>query len=216
MYGRVCSPLEERINAWTHALGLLASLAALPLLIQFAARRGDGLAVLGMCVFGISLVGAYAASTMYHSVRPGPLKDLWLRVDYAAIYVLIAGTYTPFTLGALRGPWGIGLLIVVWTAALFGIYTKLKVGQRYPYLSTFAYLALGWLAVLIIKPLVDAIGWSGFRWLMAGGLAYSVGVIFFVGGMRSMKFGHCAWHIFVLVGSACHVVAVTAYGILPP
>src|SRR5688572_31182472 len=101
MYGRVCSPLEERINAWTHALGLLASLAALPLLIQFAARRGDGLAVLGMCVFGISLVGAYAASTMYHSVRPGPLKDLWLRVDYAAIYVLIAGTYTPFTLGAL-------------------------------------------------------------------------------------------------------------------
>src|SRR5213592_3550770 len=111
MSSRVGLDTEELLNTATHAVGLIASLAALPLLLQFAIQRGDVLVVIGMAIFGISLVNAYAASTVYHAVKPGPKKDFWLRVDYAAIYLLIAGTYTPFTLGALRGPWGLTLLV---------------------------------------------------------------------------------------------------------
>ena len=202
-------------NAATHAFGLVASLAALPLLIQFAARRGDALVVLGMTVFGITLVGAYAASTVYHAIEPGPRKDLCLRIDYAAIYLLIAGTYTPFALGVLRGTWGWSLLTIVWTAALLGIYAKVKLGGRYSTLSTMAYLVLGWLALVAADPLQHAMGWAGLRWLLAGGIAYTVGVVFFACDSR-IRFGHCAWHLFVLGGSACHVIAVAEYGIRTP
>lgn len=215
MSARVCSPSEERFNVVTHAAGLVASLAALPLLVLLAAQKGDALAVIGVLVFGLSLVGVYAASTMYHRVPEGPSKDLWLRLDCAAVYLLIAGTYTPFTLGALRGPWGLSLLIIVWCGAALGIYTKVRFGRQHPTVTTFGYLALGWLAVLAVDPLVSAIGWEGFRWLVAGGLAYTVGVIFCIYNHR-VRYGHCAWHIFVLAGSACHVIAVVAYGIRPP
>jgi len=171
--------------------------------------------VIGMTVFGLTLVAAYASSTVYHAMPPGPAKDLWLRIDYAAIYLLIAGTYTPFTLGALRGPWGWSLLVVVWCGALLGVFAKVKVGGRYNVLSTAAYLVLGWLAVVATDPLLRTIGWSGFRWLIAGGLAYTIGVLFFACGSR-VRFSHCAWHLCVLGGSICHVIAVTGYGILPP
>src|SRR2546428_3223076 len=210
MSRRVAWQLEEAVNTATHAVGLLASLAIFPVLIQFAARRGDGLVVLGTAIFGMTLVAAYATSTMYHSVEPGPKKDLWLRLDYTAIYLLIAGTYTPFALGALRGPWGWSLLALVWGGAILGICAKMRFGPRYPALSTIAYLLLGWLALIAINPLLRTIGWSGLGWLIAGGVAYSVGVIFFACDGR-MRFGHCAWHLFAMVGSACHVIAITGY-----
>lgn len=203
------------MNVATHALGLVASVAALPLLIQIAARNGDALVVLGMSVFGITLICAYAASTMYHAVKPGPAKALWLRVDYIAIFLLIAGTYTPFMLGALRGPVGTTMLIVVWSGALIGITAKMRLGSRYANVSTVAYLALGWIALIAAGPMFRALGWEGMRWLVAGGLAYSLGVIPLMWQHR-LKFGHCAWHVFVLGGSACHVVAIVAYGIRIP
>lgn len=212
---RIGSPMEERINVATHALGLVASLAVLPLLIQTASRHGDAWVVLGMSVFGITLVCAYAASTMYHAVRPGPAKERWLRLDYVAIYLLIAGTYTPFMLGPLRGSVGIALLIIVWGGAFLGIAAKLRYGSRRPNLSTMAYLALGWLALIAAGPMLKTMGWEGMRWIVAGGLAYSAGVLPLTWQHR-LKFGHCAWHLFVLGGSACHVVAVVAYGVRLP
>lgn len=215
MSARVCSASEERFNVVTHAAGLVASLAALPLLVLWAAQQSDALAVVGVLVFGLSLVAVYAASTMYHRVPAGPRKDLWLRLDCAAVYLLIAGTYTPFTLNALRGPWGMGLLTIVWCGALLGIYTKVRFGRRYPTITTFGYLALGWIAVVAMRPLVSAIGWEGFRWIAAGGIAYTVGVVFCIYNHR-VRYGHCAWHLFVLAGSACHVIAVVAYGIRTP
>jgi hemolysin III len=212
---RIGSPLEERLNVVTHALGLAASIAALPFLLQIGARHGDGWVVFGTAVFGVTLVCAYAASTMYHAAPPGPVKELWLRVDYVAVYLLIAGTYTPFMLGALRGPVGITMLVIVWGGALTGIFAKLRLGSRYPNLSTMAYLALGWIALIAAGPMVKALGWDGVRWIVAGGLAYSLGVIPLTWQHR-LKFGHCAWHVFVLGGSACHFVAVAAYGIRIP
>jgi hemolysin III len=210
---RVDSPLEECINSVTHALGLLASFLALPWLIRFAATRGDGLTVVGVGIFGLTLIGAYGASTIYHAVPRGPLKEFCLRLDYSAVFLLIAGTYTPFALGALRGPWGISLLVVVWSVAIAGIYMKMRIKVHNPVISTLCYLGMGWLAVFVFKPLVSAMGWEGFAWLAAGGLAYSIGTIFLIWGQRTLKFGHCAWHLFVLAGSACHVVAVTMYGL---
>lgn len=203
------------MNVATHALGLAASIAALPLLIQVAARNGDAWVVLGMSVFGITLVCCYAASTMYHAVRPGPAKEMWLRVDYVAIYLLIAGTYTPFMLGALRGPMGITMLIIIWTMALAGIVAKMRLGSRYANASTMAYLAMGWIALFAAGPLFRTIGWDGMKWVLAGGLAYSLGVIPLTWQHR-LRFGHCAWHVAVLGGSACHVIAVVAYGIRLP
>jgi hemolysin III len=207
----VCSPREERFNTVTHALGLAASVAILPLLVRAAANSGDGLVVLGVIVFGITLACAYGASTMYHSVQPGPLKELWRSVDCCAVFLLIAGTYTPFALGPLRGFWGTTLLVAVWSGALLGVYAKMRLGRRYPRASNFAYLGLGWLVVIAINPFIDAIGWEGFRWVLAGGLAYTIGIIF-VAWQHKIKFGHCAWHLFVLAGSACHAIAISTYG----
>ena len=215
MQAHYCSPAEEKFNTITHALGVVASAALLPYLLRAAAEQGDVLSVIGALIFGITLVSAYGASTVYHAVAPGPKKELWLRVDYAAIYLLIAGTYTPFMLGALRGSFGTTLLVVVWAGALLGIVVKLRLGPRYPAFSRIAYLTLGWLAVVALKPMLAVMGWEGIMCVVAGGLAYSAGLIF-LACERKLKFGHCAWHIFVLGGSACHVIAVSAYGLRAP
>lgn len=215
MTSRVGERLEEIANATSHGLGLAASLAALPLLIVLAARRSDAWGVVGASIFGASLVSLYATSTIYHVLRPGRAKELWRRLDHAAIYLLIAGTYTPFTLGALRGPWGWSLFGTVWGIAAMGICAKVRLGPRLPTLSMVAYLALGWLALVAIEPLLTHIGWSGLGWLLAGGAAYTIGVIFFACDQR-LRFGHCVWHFFVLVGSVCHAIAVAAYGITGP
>lgn len=201
---------EELANVLSHGLGLLASLVALPILAVNAWWRHDGWQLLGASVFGVTLVLLYAASTGYHLLRPGSrAKEKFRLLDHAAIYLLIAGTYTPFTVGALRGPWGWGLLIAVWALAATGIVLKLKVGFRHEGLSTAVYLFMGWLVVIAIRPLIARIGLAGFGWLLAGGMSYSVGVIFFA--WARLRFAHLLWHGFVLLGSACHVVAVLRY-----
>jgi hemolysin III len=168
-----------------------------------------------MTVFGITLVCVYAASTMYHAMRPGPAKEMWLRFDYVAIYQLIAGTNTPFMLGPLRGPIGTTMLIIIWTGALVGIFAKLRLGSRYPNASTVAYLVLGWIGLIAAGPMLKAMGWEGMRWIVAGGIAYTLGTVPLTMQHR-LRFGHCTWHLFVMGGSACHVVAAVAYGIRIP
>lgn len=208
---------EEVANAMSHGVGLVASIAAFPLLVIIALRRGDALAALGAAVFGMSLLCVYVTSTVYHALPGGPVKARWQRLDHAAIYILIAGTYTPFSLGALRGPVGWTLLAVVWTAALAGAGVKMMVGvsRRLQQLSTATYLALGWMALVVFDPLLARLGWGGLGWLIGGGVAYTLGVIFFSCDER-IRFGHCVWHVFVLGGSLCHAVAVVAYGVAVP
>ena len=215
MTSRVGDTVEELANIATHGLGLLMSVAALPIFVHLAARGGDAGVIVGVTIFGVTLIGAYAASTIYHSVAAGLRKDHWRRLDQAAVYLLIAGTYTPFSLGALRGPWGWTLLSTVWFAALFGIVIKVGLRAHRPKLETLTYLAMGWLVVIAIHPLVQRIGWVGVAWILAGGLAYTIGTVFLVNQTR-IRFGHCAWHVFVLGGSACHVVAVMNYGLNAP
>jgi hemolysin III len=213
MLNRINQEFEEYASAATHGLGLLASVVALPLLILLAERRGDAWALIGAVVFGTSLVTMYAASTVYHALPAGPRKEFWRRLDYASIYFLIAGTYTPFSLGALRGPWGWSLLVTVWVAAFIGIRDKLSLGPRMPSLDTILYVAMGWLIVVAVNPLRAHLGWAGLSWLVAGGVIYTLGVIFFACEDRLRPIGHCVWHLFVLGGSACHAIAVAQYGI---
>ena len=201
---------EELANALSHGVGLLLIvLVALPTLVVAALRRHDPWGLVGGSLFGLSLAVLYAASTLYHLLPAGRAKGFCRLLDHAAIYGLIAGTYTPFALGALRGPLGATVLTVTWTLAALGIALKLKDGFRHPLLSTALYLLMGWLAVLIIHPLVVGIGWTGFGWLAAGGMFYSLGVIFYL--WEQLSYSHAWWHGFVLAGSACHYVAVLGY-----
>lgn len=212
---RIAITLDELVNVATHGIGLIASLAAFPVLVVLAVRAGDAGAIVGVSIFAATLVAAYAASTIYHAMPAGPRRVFWRRVDQAAVYLLIAGTYTPLALGVLRGPWGWTLLAVVWAAAFVGIGAKVGMRTEAPRLETVTYLAMGWLVVVAIQPLVQRLGWTGFAWILAGGLAYSVGTIFLVCQNR-IRFGHCAWHVFVLGGSACHAVAIANYGLTLP
>ena len=202
---------EEIANSVSHGVGLLLSIAALPLLVMAAAGRHDEAAVVADAIFASTLVLLYGASTVYHGLpRRWPRAKHMMRVvDHSAIYLLIAGTYTPFALGALRGPWGWTLLAVIWTLAAAGIALKAGLGFRYPRLSTAVYLLMGWLVVVAIHPLLLAVGVNGLAWLLAGGVFYTGGVLFYT--RPRMRYAHLVWHIFVLGGSACHLVAVSLY-----
>ena len=161
-------------------------------------------------MFGGTLVLCYLASTLYHAVHAvrSPRAKQRLRVlDHSAIYLLIAGTYTPFLLGAMRGTLGWAMLAVVWTLAALGVTAKLALGCRFRHLSTGAYLAMGWLVVTFVRPLAASVGPAGMAWLLAGGLAYTGGVVFYACDRR-LRYGHAVWHLFVAAGSACHFVAV--------
>jgi hemolysin III len=183
----------------------------MPVLVMMAqSRGGDTRVVIGVAIFALTLIAVYGASTMYHSRRPGPLRDRWRRLDQSAVYMLIAGTYTPFALGALRGPVGWALLIVAWAVALTGIVIKVGLRIDKAALETATYLGMGWMSILIIKPLAATIGWSGLGWIGAGGVFYTLGVWFLVNQKR-LRYGHCIWHVAVLAGSACHIVAVVNY-----
>ena len=207
---RLTDTLEEIVNVITHGTGFLVSVALLPVLVMFASQTGDTPVVVGVFIFGLTLIGAYGASTMYHSRRPGPNRILWRRLDQSAVYLLIAGTYTPFALGALRGPWGWGILAVSWTAAIIGIAAKVGFRIDKASIETATYLALGWMVIVAIKPLMATIGLAGLAWIGAGGVFYTVGVAFLV-NQRKLRYGHCVWHVAVLGGSACHCVAVLNY-----
>jgi len=200
---------EEVANSITHGVGLAAAVAAFPALLVAAQARHDPLHVAGAVVFGGTLVLCYLASTLYHAVHAtrAPRAKQRLRVaDHAAIYLLIAGTYTPFLLGAIRGPLGWTMLAVVWTLAVLGVAAKATFGCRFRHLSTATYLGMGWLALVIVRPLAAATG-TGIWWLVAGGAAYTVGTVFYSCDRR-LRFGHAVWHVFVAAGSGCHFVAV--------
>jgi hemolysin III len=185
-------------------------LAALPLLVVSAARRGDVWQVVAGSIYATTLVLLYSASTVYHALPSRfPAKRLFRGLDHGAIYLLIAGTYTPFVLGALRGPWGWSLLTIIWALAAGGIVLKMGLGFRYPRLSTAVYLFMGWLIVAALRPLYRAVGAAGMGWLAAGGLSYTVGVYFYA--RDHLRYRHFVWHLFVLAGSACHLVAVARY-----
>ena len=197
---------EELANAATHAAGVVASAVTLPVLIVLAARAGDVWKIVGASVFGVTLVLLYLASTLYHASRD-PRARLRLRIlDHCAIYLLIAGTYTPFALGALRGGWGWSLLGIVWGLAVGGIVFKLFFTGRFRLTSTIVYVAMGWLGVVAAGPLIAQLSPAALAWLVAGGIAYTAGTPFY--HAARFRYAHTIWHSFVLVGSVCHAIAV--------
>ena len=199
----------ERFNSITHTVG--AALAAIggTLLIIQAARSGDVWKIVSCSIYAATLLALYLTSTLYHSLR-GPAKDVLRQLDYCAIYLLIAGSYTPFTLVSLRGPWGWTLFGVVWGLAVIGIVQELLFAKGARVLSLLIYVAMGWVGVIGASPLIDALGWNGFMWLAVGGLVYTLGIAFFVTDHK-WRYGHGVWHLFVLGGSACHFSAVLLY-----
>lgn len=205
---------EELANSFTHGIALLASVAAIPLLVVAARGPRDAWQLVGGLVFGVTLVMLYLASTLYHAAPDGRAKQLLRVVDHSAIYLLIAGTYTPFTLGVLRGAWGWTLLAVIWVIAAIGITAKWTFGFRFPRVSTALYLAMGWLIVIAIQPLVTHVSAAGLAWIVAGGVCYTGGVVFYVNDQR-IRFGHAIWHLFVVAGSACHFFAVFGHAASP-
>lgn len=206
---RMVRTREELANGLSHGVGLLGAIAATPLLVVSAATGGDAADIVGGAVFGASLVLLYLASTVYHlSDRPAVKRRLQ-RVDHAAIFVLIAGSYTPFTLGVLGGPWGWTLFGLVWGTASVGIVMKLMAGVGNPKLSIAAYLIMGWLVLIAIGPLWSTMDGRGMAWLVLGGLSYTVGAAFYAA--ERLRFGHLVWHLFVMGGSACHFFAALRY-----
>jgi hemolysin III len=197
---------EEIANSLSHGVGLVAALAATPFLIAHAVRLGDAGFIVGASVFAATMVLLYLTSTLYHALPRGKAKRAFQVIEHAAIFLLIAGTYTPFTLGVLRGAWGWTLLGLVWGLAAIGVLLAVVGGVRYRVLRVLLYLGMGWLIVVAIRPLSLRIPLSGLLWLVAGGLAYTVGVAFFAATW--LRYGHFVWHLFVLAGTACHFIAV--------
>lgn len=202
---------EEYASQITHAIGAIFSIIALILMIL--ASGSDPLRLVASCVFGSTLILLYTSSTIYHSVSTPRLRSFFQILDHACIYLLIAGTYTPVTLITLRGPWGWSLFGAVWVLAIVGVVLKSVMKEnREAWWSTALYVVMGWLAVFAIVPLIRNLPGQGLAWLVAGGLCYTLGVIFFA--WRTLPFNHAIWHLFVIGGSVCHVIA-TIYYILP-
>ncbi len=207
---RVVSAREELANAVTHGVGLLLSLIGMPILVLAALDHGERATLIGASVFGATLIALYAASTFYHAIPHPTLKQRLRVLDHAAIYLLIAGTYTPFTLGVLRGAWGWTLFGIVWTLAALGVLFKVLFGSgAMAKLSTAIYVAMGWVIIIAIKPLIASMEHAGLMLLIAGGLCYTAGVIFYVDERRAWT--HPVWHLFVMGGSVCHYFAVLWY-----
>ena len=203
---RLRARAEELANALTHGAGVVLAGAAAVALVVLALLRGDTYDVVGVAVFGASLVLLYLASTLYHSARSVRARARLQVLDHCAIYLLIAGSYTPFALGALRGPWGWTLFGVTWGLALFGVLFKLRFTGRYSLVSTALYIAMGWLALIAAVPLANALSTAALVWLVAGGIAYTAGAPFYQWGR--FRYSHAVWHLFVLGGSICHGIAV--------
>jgi len=206
------SPLEEAINIYSHAIGVGFSIVALVLLVVRASQYGDVWHVVSFSIFGASLIILFTASTIYHSAKDSVVRARLRIVDHAAIYVLIAGTYTPFTLVTLSGSTGWVLFGITWGMALSGIVLKIFFTGRFELISTLLYLFMGWLIIFAIKPLVESLPSAGLYWLVAGGVSYTLGAILYA--IKQIKFNHAIFHIFVLAGAFCHFISVYFY-VLP-
>ena len=200
---------EEIANSVSHGIGLLAALVAFPILVITAVNRGDLAGIVGATVFATTMVLLYLASTLFHALPPNRAKRVFQILDHSAIYLLIAGTYTPFTLGVLRGDWGWTLFGLVWALAIVGTVFKSLGGVRYTTFSTWVYLAMGWLVLIAIEPVWTLVPRWGFFWLLAGGIAYTAGAVFFMA--ERIKYFHFVWHLFVIAGTTCHFIAVLWY-----
>ena len=200
---------EEIANAVTHGVGAGLSIAGLVLLILRAVHTGDPWRVVSFTIFGVTMVLLYLTSTLYHSLARTRARGVFKVMDHSLIYVLIAGTYTPFLLVNLRGPWGWSLFGVVWGLAVAGVVFKIMHADRFRRLSTLLYLGMGWVGVIAVKPMLAEVPTPALYWLLAGGLSYTLGTAVYV--QRDVKFHHAGWHLFVLAGTACHFVAVYGY-----
>ncbi len=206
------TPAEDLANSITHGIGAALAVAALSVLVSQAVLHGDVWRVVSLSIYGSSLVLLYLASTLYHSFRSPRLKHFFKGLAHAAIFLLIAGSYTPFTLVTLRGPWGWTIFGLIWGFAVAGITFESLFLGRFKRLVVVFYLGMGWMAVVAIKPLIEALPWGGIAWIAAGGLFYTLGVIFYM--WKRLPFNHAIWHLFVLGGSGCHFFAIALY-VLP-
>ena len=198
---------EEIANAISHSAGCLLAVAALPWLVSRAVAHGGAADVVGVSLFAATMIVLYLVSALYHALPLGAAKRWFNRLDHAAIYLFIAGSYMPFLLGALHGTWGWSLFGVVWSAAAFGMAAKLFNRLRHPLWSTGLYVAMGWVAVVAAVPLIERLPTPSLAWLVAGGLSYTLGALVFLLDSR-LRYAHFVWHLFVVGGSACHVAAV--------
>ncbi len=206
------SPAEERINVFSHGVGFLLSAVALVLLVTRASFYGNVWHIVSFSIFGISLMVLYAASTLYHKAVKTDVRQRLKIFDHASIYILIAGTYTPFTLVTLHGKIGWLLFYVTWALALSGVILKLFFTGKYNLISTVMYILMGWIIIFAIKPLVAHLATEGLFWLVAGGVAYTIGAVLY--SIKKIKFNHAIFHLFVLLGSFCHFISVYFY-VLP-
>ena len=203
---------EELVHAVSHGAGVILSIAGLSWMLYLSIGASDPWRIVASCVYGASLISLFLSSTLYHSLHASPQRHLFKLLDHCAIYLLIAGTYTPFLLVAMRTDTGWWLFGAIWSLATAGILTKLWLLHRYPWLSLISYLLMGWLIVLAAPQLADAIGANGVAWLIAGGTCYTVGALFYMA--KQLSFSHAVWHLFVLAGGVCHFFAVIWY-VLP-
>jgi len=199
----------ERFNAWTHLVGALLAVTGATWLLVAAISSGDGWKVTSVAIYGATLVVLYSISTIYHSVR-GRAKDILRKLDHLSIYLLIAGSYTPFCLISLRGPWGWWLFGIVWSLAAVGMLQEIKPRSEARILSLVIYAVMGWIVIVAIKPLLANLGLAGFLWLAGGGVFYTVGIIFFAFDER-FRHWHGIWHLFVIAGSLLHFIAILFY-----
>ena len=200
---------EEIANTISHGLGLVLALVALPVLVLSAMRAGDVRFLIGVSVFGATMILLYLASTLYHSTTHEAAKGMFRMFDHTAIFLLIAGTYTPFALGVLRGPWGWSMLAAVWTLAIVGIVLKVIARTRHSRISIALYVVMGWMAIVAVKPMFALIPMPGILLIFAGGIAYTGGLAFFAA--QRIRYNHFIWHLFVIAGTICHFFAVLWY-----
>lgn len=199
----------EKLNAITHLVAAVLALVGSTVLVTLAALSGDAWKVVSVTIYGVTLVLLYSFSTLYHSLR-GKAKSVLQKFDHHSIYLLIAGSYTPFCLVTLRGPWGWSLFGVVWTLALLGMLQELRPQTGNRMLSVAIYIVMGWVALVALVPMLKVLGTAGFAWVAAGGIFYTVGIVFFVIDTR-MRHAHGVWHLFVVAGSAAHFFAIARY-----
>jgi hemolysin III len=208
------SPGEELANTVTHGIGAALATAALVVLVVFASLRGDAWRIVSLSVYGATLVLLYSASTLFHGFRHPRIKKYFRTMDHSAIYLLIAGTYTPVTLVQMRGGWGWTLFGLIWGLAILGIAATVLLSGRWRAIGVALYLVMGWLALIAIRPMLQMLPTGLIVWLVLGGICYTVGVVFY--RMHSVRYHHALWHLFVLAGSICHFIGLLLHNTVAP